>query len=694
MKYLNACTDKNSGRLSNPSLPILLRIALATKIKKVELIDHSRPNAMKERLIPWLLLSLLIVICLVSYWPGLFGGFLFDDFPNIVENDRLTAIDDLSVEAIQSAMYQPNPGPVGRPVSFFTFALNIAFTGLDPFYFKITNLLIHIANGILVFLLIKKLFETINEPNIDVYITAISLAVAGAWLLHPLNLTSVLYVVQRMTALSALFVFSSLLLYSAGRVRQIKGNTGAAYFFAWIPATFILALFSKEIGILLIVYLYVLELTIFRFKAASRSSQLWLKNFYTVLAIIAIPAGMYFMYRHSLNYGNRDFTLVQRLLTESRVLFFYVQSIVVPNISSMAIFHDDYVISKSLFSPTSTIYSILALIAIATTAFWFRSKAPFFAFGVLFFFSSHLLESTVLPLELIHEHRNYIGSWGILLPLFYYLIRTGIKHRRETLTYIISITLVIGLATATRIRSTYWGDEILLAQYHAYHHPNSPRTMLNAGATFLTLAQITEDAELLDEALDYYTRAYRLRPKESSALISITSILHKKDDFETLQVYSATLLENLSKHRVSDESMNAFTRVSHCLNRKNCDFPFIIYKLMAEAMLNNPKIQLNSQYHAKVLSANSNMQLLEGNIENAIVLGEEALALDPNEIQYYLNQSMLMNIIGQADRAKDYLDRAAQVDNSQYSSERIQAIYRSLQDKIEREATPNTENQK
>ncbi|MGH8377768.1 MAG: tetratricopeptide repeat protein, partial [Gammaproteobacteria bacterium] len=148
-----------------------------------------------------------LILTLLAYLPGLHGPFVFDDITNIVQNKAL-AMHSLAWDQLMHAALSSDAGPTGRPLSSLSFALNIYFNGLDATAFKITNLVIHLLNGLLVFILLRQIVEhwskkrVIQSANTAFWLP---LLCAAAWLLHPLNLTAVLYVVQRETSLCSLF---------------------------------------------------------------------------------------------------------------------------------------------------------------------------------------------------------------------------------------------------------------------------------------------------------------------------------------------------------------------------------------------------------------------------------------------------------------------------------------------------------
>jgi len=181
----------------------------------------------------------LLVTCLLIYWPGLGGPFIFDDFNNIVRNNFLrNGITDFT--GFVQAIFSTESGPTGRPVAMFTFALNAMFAGgtSNPLPFKLTNLFIHWVNSVLVFIFSYQLIRAIevenraasSPPSLSKDNSGpllIALAVSLFWAVSPIHLTSVLYVVQRMASLSTTFVLISLTSYLYGR--RLMNQESAGY---------------------------------------------------------------------------------------------------------------------------------------------------------------------------------------------------------------------------------------------------------------------------------------------------------------------------------------------------------------------------------------------------------------------------------------------------------------------------------
>jgi len=427
-------------------------------------------------LLPLLLFPLaLCVLLAATYWAGLHGTFIFDDFTNIVNNTPLRTFDG-SLQSLIAAATSGTSSPLGRPLSMASFALNFHLFGDAPFSFKLTNLAIHFANALLIFALVRQLSRRLGYDTSTSQSLAPAIWITAVWSLHPINLTPVLFIVQRMTSLSAFFILSALSLYLYGR--QVKNRQGYFAIAASILVCWPAAIFSKETGLLLPLYLFLIEwLLLGTFRSVSVKVK-WL----TLLAIGGMVAGLCWAKWGFITAGFsvRDFDLVERLMTEARVLWFYLRQLLLPAPELFSLFHDDISISRGLLTPPETLFAIVGWIAITALALQQRARRPLFAFAVFWFLASHLLESTVLPLEMTYEHRNYIASFGIFLWLASLLFpdQKDAQWRIPRLVLAASFVFFCGLVTS--LRSLQWADEFQRTQVEAADHPDSARANYQA----------------------------------------------------------------------------------------------------------------------------------------------------------------------------------------------------------------------
>ena len=226
------------------------------------------------------------------------------------------------------------------------------------------------------------------------------------------------------------------------------------------------------------VYCSLVEVLILQFRggeAIRRQTRL----LHGVLAIGYVVGGVLVLANFSSlvldGYEVRDFTLTERVMTQFRVFVTYLTMIVLPVQRRMGFFHDDFAISTGLLNPATTLVSIIAIGALLFAAVRFRAKTPLFAFGILFFFATHLLESTVFPLEIMFEHRNYLGLAGIVIALAS-LLPTVLKEKRALIA--ICVVIATGLAGLTWQRALTWSTPFQFYFYVYNAHPTSQRLNL------------------------------------------------------------------------------------------------------------------------------------------------------------------------------------------------------------------------
>ena len=317
---------------------------------------------------------------------------------------------------------------------------------------------------------------------------------ASIWLLHPLLISTVLYVVQRMAMLSTLFTLVAMLAYVHGRIALIEEQRRRAYVLLGlaVPVSVVLAILSKENGVLAPVLCGVIELLAFQPGAGQRrprASQVFiaLSLALPVAVGIALIAGQ----AHIVvaGYENRPFTLTERLLTEPRVLWSYLASMALPQGPRLGLFHDDYVISRGWFDPVTTSLAVVGWIATVAAAWRIRRVVPGFALGVGIFLAGHALESTAFPLLIYFEHRNYLPAvgaiWAFLSLAAFAVNALGSRmHHARQIFGAAAVLLVVVLAAATAARAHAWSDNRTLLEQSLRYHPDS---------RWLRIALLTDD---------------------------------------------------------------------------------------------------------------------------------------------------------------------------------------------------------
>lgn len=457
-----------------------------------------------------LLLGASIVLTCVVYWAGLNGPLLFDDTQNLAPlsawiHGRL---------GWESVVFGNTSGSFGRPVSMASFVLNVTLLGETIWALKFVNLLIHLFNGVLVYALFQgflKRTSKLNEGNA----TWLPLLGASIWLLHPLLVSTVLYVVQRMAMLSATFTLLTMLAYLHGRIALDERRWRKAWtFLSLVPVATVLAALSKENGILAPALCGVIELFVFQPShsgtARSRWSKAWIGTTLLVPAVIAIALTATQNRYVVVGYTNRPFTLVDRLLTQPRALWDYIGSLLLPYGPKLGLYHDDYPISHSLFQPHTTVLAILGWLVVVSLAWQWRRKIPGFALGVGIFIVGHALESTVFPLLMYFEHRNYLPAIGAIWATLSLIQFAAGKlrphmHHANAIFITAGTCLVLALALATGARAAIWSSLPTMLAQDLINHPDS--TWLRIAAAGWALDQQPPKPDLARQHLGHLLKS-------------------------------------------------------------------------------------------------------------------------------------------------------------------------------------------
>ena len=450
----------------------------------------------------FLFLSLLCAaLSMATLVPGLGGGFIFDDRPNIETNGALH-VNELTGEALLYAAYSFQPGGGSRALAMVSFALDYWRAGLDPQAFKVTNLIIHGTTtvGLVFFVRLALIMSGWSRRRS----CAVALVVALAWGAHPLQVSSVLYVVQRMQTLATLFLMPALLFYLKARQAQISGIRSRPF---WLLSGFFwcLALASKEDAALFPAYTLALELTILRFRSAHVAGSRFLRRAYTLLAVTGLILFMFVVVPHYWQWGtypNKDYSSLERLLTQGRVLVMYLGQIVLPMPSHLPFYYDDLIPSRGLLQPLTTLPALVLLGALITLAWRWRLQRPVFSFGIMLFFSGHFIASNVIGLELAFEHRNHLPMIGVLLALGDVL--SAVLDRLPGLRGLVVgcvAAATIGLGVTTVARAEVWGNPLRFAQNNVAIAPDSVRARLVLCTTYFNMSGSESDSPYLDLAI-------------------------------------------------------------------------------------------------------------------------------------------------------------------------------------------------
>ena len=506
-------------------------------------------------------LMLLPMFLLIIYGNTFNASFHFDDYHNIVDNPRLhlTILNKDTIARTFSAGFDGgyyNSPKIYRPLTNFTFALNWLFGQDNVFGYHLVNLAIHMVASLCLYLTISALFSTPRlEKTPQANAEMIALISALFWSIHPIQTQAVTYIVQRAASMMAMFYIMGMFFYLKGRLTPKK--IASIAFFAACLGAFLLALASKQNSATFPIALIFMEVIFFQDLSNPRTRK-YLFIIIPLVCIIAAGVGAILFMKANITsissgYAVRPFTMAERLLTQPRIIFFYLSLLAFPSAGRLSFIHD-VPLSTSLVNPISTLPAILLILCMIGAALISIRKYPIFSFAALFFFLNHLIESTIIPLELIYEHRNYLPSMFIFIPIAF-IFQKGLEAYpgKESMRYailggLVGVIIFTGMQTYQRNQifqneKVFWEDAIRkapalarpyhnLAMYHfdrvgdirtAFQLYNialklryPERTELKA-TTYNNLGNIFLNQNMFEDAARMYEMALAIHPGYSQA---------------------------------------------------------------------------------------------------------------------------------------------------------------------------------
>lgn len=448
----------------------------------------------------------LFVFLIVIYANSFHGVFQFDDKINIVEN-RNIFLKSLDWSDIKKSFHGIEGNKIIRPFSYFSFALNYYIDELNVIGYHIVNFIIHYLTSLFLFLFT---YKTLTLPKLrEKYGSTaygVSLLATFFWATSPVQLTAVTYIVQRMASMAGLFYIMALYFYMKGRTT--KAFRKCIVFWILCSLCAILSLGSKENAALLPVSIWLYDL--FIIQGATRKNII--KNIKIIAPVMLIIALVGFWYMdiasiaNGAAYQHRPFTLAERLLTQPRIIIYYITLLLYPISSRMTLIHD-IELSTSVLVPWSTLPAIILIFILIVLAFSIARKQSFIAFCILFFFLNHLIESTFIPLELIYEHRNYIPSMFFFAPLAILMLQVFnyfAYNKAIQWTMVAVFTFLLAAQGHTVfVRNALFANPLLLWTDNVEKAPGLSRPYNNLGAAYW-------DRGFYDKTYELYLKAYTL----------------------------------------------------------------------------------------------------------------------------------------------------------------------------------------
>jgi tetratricopeptide (TPR) repeat protein len=501
-------------------------------------------------------------------------------------------------------------------VSNISFALNYLLHGYNVTGYHVVNMFIHLATAITLYFLMR---FTLTTPALQSQFkqdSPIPLIAALLWAVHPVHTQSVTYIVQRMNSMAAMFYLLALLFYVKGRLAKEHHST-----WPWFVGCFfwgLMAFGSKQIAATLPFFILLYE-----WYFIQDMKPAWIKklSIYTLASLIltAILTAVYLGQNKwdilLFPSAQAGFSTAERLLTQSRVVLYYISLIIFPHPSRLNLDYD-YSISRSLTDPATTLASVLILAGLIGFALWKASKHRLLSFAILWYFGNLAIESSVASLEMVYEHRTYLPSMFLLLAL---VLLTFRWFRIPRVIYMATAAVCLIFCFWTYQRNSVWNDPVALWRSSAEKSSTKARPYNNLGNALSNVGRS-------EEAIACYREALKRDPDYYIAHISLgAALMHKGKVDEAISHYSDAL-KSKPDYAPTHQSLGiAFTR------NGNLDKALFHYQ---EALKRDPDYADAHVGIGLVLKR-------KGELEEAADHFRKALAVDPGNTHAKTNLSNL-----------------------------------------------------
>jgi protein O-mannosyl-transferase len=653
-------------------------------------------------------LLLLLVATWLIYVPGLHGGFLFDDYANLPTLGATGPIDNWA--AFWRYITSGTADPLGRPLALLSFLLDAHDWPADPFPFKRSNLILHLLNGVLLALLLRRLGQTLaardssTKRASSARVDLASVLGAGLWLMHPLLVSTTLYIVQREAMLSTSFTLLGLLAWLQGRGALHSGRTfnGLCWMMFGLAGCTLLALLSKANGMLLPALAVVIDCTVMpTFNSSAMTDANLHRNKCTYLYAMALlawlPAALvagYLVYQgwNGLAHGIsslRPWTMGQRLLTEPRVLMDYLHLLWLPRPFTPGLFNDQIHASTSLLSPATTLPSLLAVLGLIIGAWVCRRRYPTWALAILFYFVGQSLESSSIPLELYFEHRNYLPAMLMFWPLAQWLCAVSLHvnpsaiptsdsqtiaatqtishaspaqeahvkeetHPRKPIAAwrvakpLVAVALLLGLALMTYALASLWGNTRDQTQLWAALNPDSPRAQADVAGAEMSAGHPALAIARLEPALAN-------APDQAQLAMNLFDAQCQLGHVEpALQVKFSAALR--TTHDPGPLLVNWFTSKMDQVGKPVCpELTFNTLGKLLDAAMANPNLNTVYGRRQDISYLRGRLALMQGDVNTALLDFNRALDEDA-QISVVLQQAALLGSMGFPRQGLAHLD--------------------------------------
>ena len=592
--------------------------------------DYTGPRPYKYETF---LAAFLAILVFFIYAKTLTGPFVFDSIINIEDNPHIR-LSHISIKSLAQAGFKSYAK--NRPVANISFALNYYFHGDKTVGYHLVNIFIHITCGILLYILAKTSFCTPALRSRYGPYHWVPFFTALIWLVHPLQTQPVSYIVQRMTSMATMFYLLSVLLYA--KFRLASSNSSKRLFLIGSILAAILAFGSKEIAVTLPFSILLYEWYFFQDLNLDWIKRRWpaLAGGILILALLSILYTKGNPFEYILySYQTHSVTMAQRVLTQLRVVVFYISLLFWPHPSRLNLDHS-FSLSLSLIHPMTTLLAGGAIIGLLIAAVLLAKKQRLISFCILWYFGNLALESSVVGLELVFEHRNYLPSTFAALTVVALAFRY-IRPKWLCIALLCTVALVEAVWTAER--NTVWRDDVTLWQDCIKKSPKKARPYNNLGV-------LLADRGDYRQAVEAYHKALQLNPVYAKAHGNLGFALFRMGDLEGgIREFQASL-------KIDPNLLDAHNNLGIALT--------MLGRLQEAIDHFKAALQIEPNY----VDAHNNLGVIlrnQGHLQQAIEHFTTALKFKPDYVEAHNNLGVALLVQGDLDNAIMHLEKSLQL---------------------------------
>ncbi len=576
---------------------------------------------------------------LVVYINSINAPFQYDDYDTIMQNKDIRVLSDLKSIFTHSLF---------RPVLFFTFAINYHISGLNPLSYHILNLILHLINILLVFLISRIIILSLSdekESSIGAFLSSILFAV------HPIGTEAVTYISSRSSVLATFFFLLAFYTYLQTYSAEKASRRNLLYFLMII--FFFLGAGSKEIILTLPLIIVVSDILMLKLNPKDTFRRIFSTHLPFVIIIVSgILVRIYFFLSYEKVGGVLPRSVYENLLTQSEVIIKYIRLLLFP--FGQNLIHN-YPTVRTILN-VHTLLSIFTIFILIRFAVKNIRGLPVISFGILWFFITLLPSSSFIPFqEAMTEKHLYLPMYG------FFLVITGIimileKRFSEYSTHIKAtvVAVILILSVLTLYRNYIWGDSIRLWEDIIRKTPDSWAT--------------------------HYAYADSLRKQAETDIIKSFKSYQEGDQGisqEYMNRYTTGLVRAIKHYTESALLRPAYTDA--LLNAGIC-FGMLFQATKSENDLKEAErffkiVKELEPSNIKAINNLANIYLIRGSYEEAIRLYNDVLKSDANNVNALSNLAQIyLNAIRDNAKAKEVLVRLLEIYRYYREFDRIKEI--------------------